>query len=167
MSNPIKFLVDVISLYSTTLRASTLSLRSGANIVLFSALTFGTSVGFASSRLDVAAEHRAILSELTLCQEGAPSEGVDQRACYGIMQRRADAVLNRAYQNFLAGQKSPEGKRSLRAAQRAWLSYRDLEVRFVEVQGGGGSFDRYSMDRYSMDQRLFELTMERALHLQN
>jgi len=52
--------------------------------------------------------------------------------------RRADAELNKVYQELLAG-RDAEGKQKLRVSQRAWLVFRDAEAEFVAHDWLGGS----------------------------
>ena len=52
----------------------------------------------------------------------------------------ADKDLNAVYKKVLAAQQDDEGKALLKAAQLAWLAYRDAEAKFSadEMRGGAG-----------------------------
>lgn len=52
--------------------------------------------------------------------------------------RMADAELNAAYREIMA-QASPAGRHRLRAAQRAWITFRDLDCT-ARAGSRGGSF---------------------------
>lgn len=54
---------------------------------------------------------------------------IDLDVCYGQQYQAADAELNATY-GALMKTVSPEGQTSLRAAQRAWLAYRDKQCAF-------------------------------------
>jgi uncharacterized protein YecT (DUF1311 family) len=70
------------------------------------------------------------------CSSPAPA---DQRRCLMMRLSQSDVALDRSYQALIAGMKQeagtragdrePESVQQLRAAQRAWLVYRDTECR--------------------------------------
>jgi uncharacterized protein YecT (DUF1311 family) len=51
---------------------------------------------------------------------------------------RADAEMNKVYKKLLGSGDSVRGKR-LRAAQRAWIAFRDAEAEFVREDWKGGT----------------------------
>ena len=73
--------------------------------------------------------------------------------------KKADAAMNAAYQEVL-GYLNPKESKSLRAAQRAWLAFRDAEAKF-----GGLEFDGGTLQPVAMVNTLTLLTNERAAHL--
>lgn len=55
---------------------------------------------------------------------------------------RADAELNRVYKRVLASLKSSSQAGALKAAQNAWIGFRDAEVALAGAQFGDGSGQR-------------------------
>lgn len=77
------------------------------------------------------------------CPAGAencsgPQTQADMDLCAGQEFIQADAGLNSTYKALLA-KITPSGQAGLRAAQRAWLDYRDKECAFETAGSGGGS----------------------------
>ncbi len=62
----------------------------------------------------------------------------DMNICWGNEYKKADAVLNKTYQE-LAAMLDQEEKAQLKSAQTAWLKYRDTNCDFVADQYKGGS----------------------------
>ena len=62
----------------------------------------------------------------------------EMNICAGKEYKAADASLNRVYQQ-LARTLEPEEKSQLKAAQTAWIKYRDTNCEFVADQYKGGS----------------------------
>lgn len=62
----------------------------------------------------------------------------DQIECLGTALKKADAELNRIYQNTRK-ELSPEDAARLRKAQRAWLAYRDAQCDAEQKHYEGGS----------------------------
>src|ERR1051326_3709658 len=58
--------------------------------------------------------------------------------CWGNQYRAADAKLNQVYRQFTAKLDDAE-KTQLKAAQTAWLKYRDANCEFVADQYRGGT----------------------------
>jgi len=56
----------------------------------------------------------------------------------GARHEMADKELNRVYAKLVA-EASPEGRQRLRAAQRAWIAFRDLDCA-ARAGSRGGSF---------------------------
>ena len=54
----------------------------------------------------------------------------DMNDCAAANFKAADAVLNRLYGKLMAAQRDAGGKARLRAAERAWVAYRDGECTF-------------------------------------
>ena len=73
--------------------------------------------------------------------------------------KKADAAMNAAYRELLR-YLDPKETESLRAAQRAWLAFRDAEAKF-----GGLEFDGGTLQPVAMVNTLTQLTNERAAHL--
>ena len=62
----------------------------------------------------------------------------DMNICWGNEYKKADAALNKTYQE-LAAMLEDEEKAQLKAAENAWLKYRDANCEFVADQYKGGS----------------------------
>ena len=62
----------------------------------------------------------------------------DMNICWGNEYKKADAALNKTYQQ-LAAMLEDEEKAQLKAAETAWLKYRDTNCEFVADQYKGGS----------------------------
>ena len=67
-----------------------------------------------------------------------PRTQADLNACAGNAAKQADAKLNDVYAT-LAKRVSPAGRQALRAAQRAWITYRDAQCGFDTLGTQGGS----------------------------
>lgn len=78
----------------------------------------------------------AIAAEDDECAKETAQMGLNQ--CYGRLADKADAELNKLYQQLIAKSEGKE-KDSLRAAQRAWVAYRDKECDYETVAEEGGS----------------------------
>lgn len=62
----------------------------------------------------------------------------DMNICWGNEYKKADATLNKTYQQ-LAAMLDDEQKTQLKNAENAWLKYRDANCEFVADQYKGGS----------------------------
>src|SRR5437588_12437023 len=62
----------------------------------------------------------------------------DMTICWGNQYKAADAKLNQVYRQF-AAKLDDEEKTQLKAAQTAWLKYRDANCEFVADQYKGGT----------------------------
>src|ERR1041385_9310825 len=62
----------------------------------------------------------------------------DMNICWGNEYKKADAALNKTYQQ-LAAMLDDEEKAQLKTAETAWLKYRDTNCEFVADQYKGGS----------------------------
>jgi uncharacterized protein YecT (DUF1311 family) len=73
-------------------------------------------------------------------QQDCPDDsqaGLNQ--CAGDAYKKADAALNAAYKQVMARLNSEATAKSLVAAQRAWIAYRDAECDFISSGVEGGS----------------------------
>jgi len=61
---------------------------------------------------------------------------VDMMDCIGAETTKQDARLNKAYKEVMA-ELEPARKKSLQAAQRAWLKFRDANCGFYADPEGG------------------------------
>jgi len=62
----------------------------------------------------------------------------DMNICWGNEYKKADAALNKTYQQLVA-MLDDEQKTQLKTAETAWLKYRDTNCEFVADQYKGGS----------------------------
>ncbi len=62
----------------------------------------------------------------------------DMNICWGNEYQKADATLNKTYQQLTA-MLNDEEKAQLKNAENAWLKYRDANCEFVADQYKGGS----------------------------
>lgn len=72
---------------------------------------------------------------------------------------KADTELNQVYQKLLAS-RNPSGQKKLRAAQRAWIAFRDAEAEFVRQDWEGGNGQNAAVNS-----ALATLTRERVREL--
>lgn len=79
--------------------------------------------------------------------------------CIAAETQRQDRRLNQAYKAAMALQ-SPERKKQLRAAQRAWIQFRDANCAFYFDPGGG------SLARVSANDCVMTSTAQRAQELE-
>jgi uncharacterized protein YecT (DUF1311 family) len=84
----------------------------------------------------------------------------EMNKCADKDYRAADKALNEAYRNVLAAQQGDDAK--LKAAQRAWIAFRDAECTFRTADDEGGSIQ--PMD-YAMC--MTTLTRERTKQLRD
>ena len=52
---------------------------------------------------------------------------------------KADAELNKVYKKVVASSQDEEAVKLLKAAQKAWIAFRDAEAKFAEDEARGGS----------------------------
>lgn len=84
---------------------------------------------------------------------------VEMQACAAASYRRADAELDRTYQELLGAQ-TARGKTLLRKAERAWIAFRDAHCAFATAASAGGSIHAQSVAQCRTD-----LTIERTAEL--
>jgi uncharacterized protein YecT (DUF1311 family) len=70
------------------------------------------------------------------CDAAATQSDLNQ--CAGDDFQKADARLNRIYANLLKQMEGPAGQK-LKAAERAWIQYRDLHCEAARYEYEGGS----------------------------
>ena len=70
------------------------------------------------------------------CMERAGGVTAAMLDCIGAEHRRQDQALNTAYRR-LSASLAPRRAKALQAAQRAWIAYRDANVRFYADPEGG------------------------------
>lgn len=70
------------------------------------------------------------------CYNNPDSTTLSLRECLGAEYRRQDARLNGAYARAMSGV-GPVAQAKLRAAQRAWIAFRDADCQAVLAANGG------------------------------
>jgi uncharacterized protein YecT (DUF1311 family) len=87
---------------------------------------------------------------------------VEMNECQGREYKKADAALNAVYKQLMA-KIDDEGERtSLKAAQQAWIKYRDVDCEFESYLNKGGTI--YPLVYSGC---LTALTQERTRHLRD
>jgi len=79
--------------------------------------------------------------------------------CIGAEHNAQDAKLNAAYKTLM-GALSPDRKKQLREAQRAWIAYRDANCEFYFDPDGG------TIARLQANQCMLSMTAQRAAELE-
>jgi len=64
---------------------------------------------------------------------------VEMRDCAGKEYQKADAALNKTYRELMAKLDDDGQKAALKAAQQAWIKYRDTNCEFESYQNKGGT----------------------------
>ncbi len=106
------------------------------------------------------AQDAGLSKQFNTCMD--KSGGVTQSMveCIGAETQRQDARLNKVYK-ALAANLSPERKKQLQEAQRAWIKFRDANCGFYYDPDGG------SMARVSANDCVMTMTSNRAKELEN
>lgn len=111
-------------------------------------------VSFASSAQD------AVLSpRYTTCMDKSGGVTMGMIDCITAETSRQDARLNKAYETAMAAL-SPERKKQLQTAQRAWIQFRDANCGFYYDPDGG------SLARVSANDCMMTSTALRAKELE-
>jgi uncharacterized protein YecT (DUF1311 family) len=63
----------------------------------------------------------------------------EMRDCAGQEYQKADAALNKGYRELMAKLDDDGQKSVLKAAQQAWIKYRDANCEFAAYQNRGGT----------------------------
>ena len=63
----------------------------------------------------------------------------EMRDCAGREYQKADGALNKAYRDLMAKLDDEGQKSALKAAQQAWIKYRDANCEFESYQNRGGT----------------------------
>ncbi|OIP71318.1 MAG: hypothetical protein AUK43_06500 [Oscillatoriales cyanobacterium CG2_30_40_61] len=99
------------------------------------------------------------ISQTVQCQPDGNT--LEMRKCASDQYQIADQKLNQTYQKLI-GQLSPERKKRLIEAQRAWISFRDKTCSFESSQVLGGT-----AEPLLLTQCLANVTQQRVRDLQN
>ncbi len=121
----------------------------------------GLAIAVAAGQAALA--HEARVSEryseaYNACSDAAQSTA-DFIQCAGAEFERQDAALNLAYRKAMEGL-TPGQQEKLRAAQRAWIAFRDTHCRSLEDPDWG------SMSRIFANHCMVDETIERLVELE-
>ena len=115
---------------------------------------FLACASFATSAQDV-----ALSPQYATCMDKSRGVTMGMIDCIAAETSRQDARLNKAYKTAMAAQ-SPERKKQLQDAQRAWIKFRDANCGFYYDPDGG------SMARVSANDCVMTSTANRAQELE-
>ncbi|WP_420479795.1 lysozyme inhibitor LprI family protein [Brevundimonas sp. FT23028] len=93
------------------------------------------------------------------CMQRASGVTVDVRACISAEHSRQDALLNTRYRELMQ-RLPPERQAALRAAQRAWIAFREADCSYSASRDAGGTLEAVMIDSCWM-----EFTTRRATSL--
>jgi uncharacterized protein YecT (DUF1311 family) len=100
-----------------------------------------------------------LIAQTVQCQPDGNT--LEMRKCASNQYQIADQKLNQTYQKLM-GQLSPERKKRLIEAQRAWIAFRDKTCSFESSQVLGGT-----AEPLFLTQCLAKVTQQRVQDLQN
>lgn len=105
------------------------------------------------------AQNDGLTKQFSTCMDNAGGVTINMLECLDAETKLQDKRLNIAYREAM-GQLSPERKKQLQQAQRAWINYRDANCNFYADPEGG------SMARLSASDCLMSETASRAKELE-
>lgn len=114
----------------------------------------------ASSPLGVQAQGSDLSKQFSACIDKSGGVTQDMVECIGAETQRQDLRLNKSYKALIATL-SPERKKQLQEAQRAWIKFRDSNCSFYYDPDGG------SMARINANDCVMTMTANRAKELDN
>lgn len=119
------------------------------------ALTLAAAMPLASH-----AQDGNLTKQFAACMDKSGGVTMDMIECIGAETQRQDTRLNKAYKALTASV-TPERKKQLQDAQRAWIKFRDNNCGFYYDPDGG------SMARVSANDCMMTMTANRAKELEN
>lgn len=84
------------------------------------------------------ADEVGLTRQYSICMDRSGGVTVNMLDCIGAETTRQDARLNRAYKDVMVSL-TPERKKQLQEAQRAWIKYRDANCNFYADPNVGTS----------------------------
>lgn len=114
----------------------------------------------ACSPLGVQAQGSDLSKQFSTCMDKAGGVTQDMVECIGAETQRQDLRLNKSYKALMAAL-SPERKKQLQEAQRAWIKFRDSNCSFYYDPDGG------TMARINANDCVMTMTANRAKELEN
>lgn len=97
---------------------------------------FGLIIGGISQM--ASADEVGLTRQYSICMDRSGGVTVNMLDCIGAETTRQDARLNRAYKDVMVSL-TPERKKQLQEAQRAWIKYRDANCNFYADPNVGTS----------------------------
>lgn len=119
------------------------------------------TLAFAAAMPLVASAQDSHLSKkFDACMDKSGGVTMDMIDCIGAEFERQDVRLNKAYKSLMTNL-TPERKKQLQEAQRAWIKFRDLNCNFYHDPDGG------SIARVNANSCMMRMTADRAKELEN
>ncbi len=106
------------------------------------------------------ADEVELSQQFSSCMDRSGGVTVEMLDCIGAETKRQDILLNQAYRDVMASL-TPERKKQLQEAQRAWIRYRDANCDFYADPDGG------TMATVSSNDCFMSTTASRAKELEN
>jgi uncharacterized protein YecT (DUF1311 family) len=122
-----------------------ISVVTGLVLFWFSQIAFAGDVGLSK--------------QFSTCMDKSGGITAEMLNCIGAETKRQDARLNKAYKEVMA-HLSPERKKQLLAAQRAWITFRDANSSFYADPEGG------TMATVNASDNFMSATASRAMELE-
>ncbi len=94
------------------------------------------SLTLSSISLLALAQDIGLTTQFTKCMESSNGVTINMLECIDAETKRQDLRINKAYKTVM-DQLSPERKKQLQQAQRAWITYRDANCQFYFDPDGG------------------------------
>ena len=124
------------------------------------ALTTGcTALFLACASFATSAQDAALSPQYATCMDQSGGVTMGMIDCIAAETSRQDARLNKAYKTAMAAL-SPERKKQLQTAQRAWIQFRDANCGFYYDPDGG------SLARVSANDCVMTNTANRAQEIE-
>lgn len=105
------------------------------------------------------AQDIGLTKQFSQCMERSNGVTINMLECIDAETKRQDQRINKAYQNVMA-QLTPERKKQLQQAQRAWINFRDANCQFYADPDGG------SLARVSANDCFMSATASRSKELE-
>jgi uncharacterized protein YecT (DUF1311 family) len=105
------------------------------------------------------AQDIGLTTQFTQCMESSNGVTINMLECINAETKRQDLRINKVYK-IAMDQLSPERKKQLQQAQRAWINYRDANCQFYFDPDGG------SLARVSANDCFMSATATRAKELE-
>ena len=118
------------------------------------------AVVLACTALTASAQDAALSPQYASCIDKSGGVTMGMIDCIVTETSRQDARLNRVYKKAMGALESPERKKQLQTAQRAWIKFRDANCDFYYDPDGG------SMARVSANQCVLTSTANRAQEIE-
>ena len=124
-------------------------------------LAFAAALPLAAS----AQESSNLSQKFGACMDKSDGVTVNMMDCIDAEIKRQDVRLNKAYKTLMAAMtaadSTPERKKQLQAAQRAWIKFRDLNCDFYHDPDGG------TIAGVNANSCMMQMTADRAKELEN